>query len=197
MRVLVIFAHPVETSYQAALHAAVIDTLRAGGHEVDDLDLYAEGFQPVLSRAERLDYFDLGANTRNVARYVERLRAADGVVFCFPTWTFGEPAILKGFMDRVMVPGVSFRKDAEQRYAPNLTNIRRLAAVVTYGRAWWEVRLAIGDLPRRHITRYFRWFCARGCRTRYLAHYHMNKSTPETRARFLARVRKDIAAHFA
>ncbi len=58
MRVLVLFAHPVETSYQAALHRTVVTALGESGHEVDDCDLYAEGFDPVLSRAERLDYHD-------------------------------------------------------------------------------------------------------------------------------------------
>jgi putative NADPH-quinone reductase len=56
MRVLVIYCHPVETSYNAALHHSVLEGLRSAGHEVDDCDLYAEGFNPVLSREERLGY---------------------------------------------------------------------------------------------------------------------------------------------
>jgi NAD(P)H dehydrogenase (quinone) len=66
MRVLVLFAHPVETSFVAALHRAAVDSLRQAGHEVDDCDLYAEGFDPVLSRQERIDYHDLDINRRRV-----------------------------------------------------------------------------------------------------------------------------------
>ena len=103
MRVLVIFSHPVETSYQAALHAEVVQQLRGAGHEVDDCDLYAEGFNPVMSREERLGYHEVPHNRLPVQRYVDRLLWAEAVVFCFPTWCFGLPAMLKGFFDRVLM----------------------------------------------------------------------------------------------
>ncbi|MFN8994538.1 MAG: NAD(P)H-dependent oxidoreductase, partial [Pseudomonadota bacterium] len=56
MKVLVLFAHPYEGSYGAALHRTVVETLRAVGHSVDDCDLYAEKVEPVLSREGRLAY---------------------------------------------------------------------------------------------------------------------------------------------
>jgi putative NADPH-quinone reductase len=56
LRVLVLFAHPVETSFGAALNVKVVEVLRAKGHEVDDCDLNAEGFDPVMSRQDRIDY---------------------------------------------------------------------------------------------------------------------------------------------
>jgi putative NADPH-quinone reductase len=76
MRVLVVFAHPVETSFQAALHRTVVASLEKAGHEVDDCDLYAEAFNPVLSREERLHYHDIPANRVNVEPYVQRLLAS-------------------------------------------------------------------------------------------------------------------------
>ena len=105
MRILVIYAHPVETSFHAAMHARVVAALRSAGHEVDDCDLYAEGFNPVLSREERLHYHDTAVNQAPVKSYVERLQRADALVFCFPVWCFGLPAILKGWFDRVLMPG--------------------------------------------------------------------------------------------
>jgi hypothetical protein len=66
MRVLVLFAHPVETSYGAALHKAVVEELRAAGHEVDDCDLYAENFAAAMTRQERLDYQEVGPNRGHV-----------------------------------------------------------------------------------------------------------------------------------
>ncbi len=192
MRVLVIYAHPVETSYGAALHAAALQALGAR-HEVRDLDLYADGFDPRLGREERLNYHDPARNVAPVARYVELLRWAEAVVFCFPVWCFGLPAILKGFFDRVLLPGFAFDLDGE-RTTPRLTHIRLVCAVTTYGRAWWVVRVSIGDLPRKQITRYFRWFCGKGTKVRYLAHYHMNAATPQSRAAFLARVGRTLAA---
>ena len=54
LRILVVYAHPLETSFVSALHARVVETLRAGGHSVDDLDLHAEKFDPVMSREQML-----------------------------------------------------------------------------------------------------------------------------------------------
>jgi putative NADPH-quinone reductase len=56
MRVMVIFAHPLEDSFNAALHRTVMTALHESGHQVDDCDLYAEGFNPVLGAEERRYY---------------------------------------------------------------------------------------------------------------------------------------------
>src|SRR4051812_29803009 len=89
MRVLVIFAHPLADSFAAALHRAVVATLLQGGHEVDDCDLYAEGFDPVLSAGERRAYNTQSPDLSAVALHVGRLKAADALVLCFPTWWYG------------------------------------------------------------------------------------------------------------
>ena len=56
MNILVLYAHPVETSFNAGLHRTIVERLTAAGHAVDDCDLYAEDFDPRLTRAERLGY---------------------------------------------------------------------------------------------------------------------------------------------
>lgn len=190
MRVLVLYAHPDPESYGAALHEAVVTSLKQAGHEVDDCDLYAEGFDAVLSRAERLGYHDLASNTRPVAGYVERLQKAEALVLCFPVWNFGYPAILKGFFDRVFLPGISFRL-VDGKVRPNLWNIRKLAAVTTYGGTRWRA-LLMGDPPRKVANRVLRAVCHPSARPLYLAHYDMNRATPETRLTFLDRVRANI-----
>jgi hypothetical protein len=79
MRVLLIFCHPLEDSYNAALHRAAKAALGRAGHAVDDCDLYAEGFDPVLSRQERIDHHDPAINRAAVAGYGERLLAAEAL----------------------------------------------------------------------------------------------------------------------
>ena len=167
MRTLVLFAHPVETSFAAAAHRTVVDNLRAAGHEVDDCDLYAEGFNPILSREERLNYHTTEICTKPVQDYVDRLRAAEALVLNFPVWNYGYPAILKGFFDRVFLPGVSF-KLTNGRTWPNLTNIRKLAAVVTYGGDRWRTWL-MGDPPKKVVTRAVRAVCHPLVKVRYIA----------------------------
>lgn len=192
MRVLVIYAHPDPDSLNGAIHREILNALSAAGHEVDDIDLYADGFDPVLTAAERRDYFDPAVNRTRVADYAARIEAAEGLVFCFPTWCLGPPAILKGFFDRVMVPGVSFRLEDDGSLSPNLQHIRRVAAVVTYGRSrgilWW-----FGDPPRRMMTRYIRWFVSRNARIRYLGLYDLHKPDRVRCEKFLHRVAKEMS----
>jgi putative NADPH-quinone reductase len=165
--------------------------LRAAGHEVDDCDLYAEGFDPVLDADSRRRYFDLATNRQGVEPYVERLFAAEAVVLCFPVWCFGPPAILKGFMDRVMIPGVSFALNAQGVMQSNLRHIKRLVAVTTYGRdrleSWW-----LGDPPRKMVTRYLRWFVAPDAAVRYLPLYGLHKKEGSVQQAFVARVGREM-----
>src|ERR1700675_692858 len=124
MRVLVIYAHPLGDSFDAALHQAVLAALRRGGHEVDDCDLYAEGFDPVLSAAERRAYNTPNPDLGGVATHVARLRAAEALAVCFPTWWSGMPAILKGWFDRVWAQGVAFHlPEGGGAIRPGLANI--------------------------------------------------------------------------
>ena len=190
-RALVLFAHPCEESFSSALHTTVVDRLRARNWEVDDCDLNAEGFNPVLSNAERRDYHEVGPNIAPVADYVARVRAADALVMVFPVWNFGYPAILKGFLDRVFLPGVSFRLE-NGKVRPNLTQIKKLAAVTTYGGTRLRARLC-GDPPRKCVTRAV-WHVCRPEKMRYLALYDMNRATQRKRAAFLTRVSQEMEA---
>lgn len=187
-RALVLFAHPCPESFSAALHETVVSTLQTRGWDVDDCDLNAEGFNPVLSETERRGYHDPG-NTAPVQDYVDRVRAAEALVMVFPVWNFGYPAILKGFLDRVFLPDVSFRLE-DGKVKPNLTQIRKLAAVTTYGGARTRA-LLVGDPPRRCVTRAV-WHVCRPDRMRYLALYDMNRADDAKRAAFRARVEREM-----
>lgn len=187
MRVLYLYCHPVPESYHGALRAVALAGLARAGHEVDLCDLYAERFDPVLGTAERRGYHDLAGNCKGLESYVDRLRRADGMVVQFPTWCFGAPAMLKGFFDRLFLPGVAFDLSDPARVKPLLRNIRGLAGVVTYGRprhaAWY-----MGDPPRKLVTRYIRWFISPSASVRYHALYHLNVAPDPTRTAFLEQV---------
>lgn len=188
-RVMVIFAHPVPESFSAALHTRVVETLNAKGWQVDDCDLNAEGFQPILNCDERRAYHDEQTNQAPVASYVERLKAAQALVFVFPVWNFGYPAIMKGFFDRIFLPGVSF-KLVDGKVRPALTNIKKTAAITTYGgtrmRAIW-----CGDPPRKLMTRPVRYVMG-GAPMDYIALYDMNRADDPARQAFLAKVQKQM-----
>lgn len=192
MRVLVVYAHPVETSLAASLHKTVVDALMAAGHDVDDCDLYAEGFDPVLSRAERLGYHDVATNQVPVCAYVDRLLKADAFVIVSPVWNFGLPAILKGYFDRVFLPGVSFTLD-QGTVLPNLQNIKRVIVVTTYGASRWRAFL-VGDPPRKIAKRFLRAVFRTPGPVTFLALYDMNNATPARCEAFMGRVRSTMQA---
>src|SRR5450631_1771710 len=193
MRALVLFAHPVETSFNAALHRATIEALTASGYDVDDCDLYAEGFNPVMSRQERLDYHDEAICIAPVQGYVDRLRAAEALILSTPVWNYGYPAILKGFLDRVFLPGVSLEVNADGSLTPNLKKVTKLAAVCTYGLDRVRTILA-GDPPRRVVKRTLRSLVGPHASCNYLAHYDMNHTTRERRGSFLSKVKRAFEA---
>lgn len=191
MRVLYLYCHPLPESFHAALRAEALAGLAAAGHEVDLLDLYAEKFDPVLTEDGRRHYHDTAVNRRGLEGYVDRLCAAEAVVVQFPTWTFGPPAMLKGFFDRLLMPGVAFDISDPERVRPLLTNVRRIAGIVTYGRprhmVWW-----MANPSKKIITRYLRWLTG-GARADVHALYHVNVATAADRERFKARVRRAMA----
>ena len=186
MNILVLYAHPVETSFNAGLHRMIVERLTAAGHTIDDCDLYAEGFDPRLTRTERLGYHDPRGADDATAPYVERLLRAEALVLSYPVWNFGFPAMLKGFLDRVFLPGVSF-KLVDGKVQPSLHNIRKLAAITTYGGSRFRAIL-MGDPPRKLVNRMLRATIKHGASVSYLAHYSMNLSTDDTRKAFMAKV---------
>ena len=191
MRILYLYCHPLAESFHAALRAEAVAKLQAAGHEVDLCDLYAEGFDPVLSRDERIGYHDLATNTAPVLSHVERLKRAEALVLVFPVWNFGFPALLKGYFDRVFLPGVSFGM-VDGSTQGLLTHIRRIAVVTTYGATWTKATL-LGNPPRKFCTRSLRAVTRFSASVTYLAHYDMNRSTPGTRAAFMTKVKQGLA----
>lgn len=187
MRVLYLYCHPQATSFHAAIRARALAGLAAAHHEVDLLDLYAEKFDPVMWEAARRDYHDTSRNQAGLEQYVARLRAADGLVVQFPVWSFGMPAMLKGYFDRMMMPGVAFDLSDPAHARPLLGNLRRIAGIVTYGRPRTRA-IAVGDPPRKMVKRYLPWFANARARVDYYALYHMNVASESKRLAFMEKV---------
>ena len=197
MRVHVVHAHPVETSFNRALFDAVVDEARAAGHAVDPLNPYEDGFDAVLSREERLNYHDMAVNlTDRIKSYADRLLAAEVLIFIHPVWNYGYPAILKGYFDRVFLPGVSFvmEGDGDQGTPKaNFKHIKQVIFITTYGGNRWRTWV-MGDPPRR-IAKRWAWVTFRTKRPpTYLALYDMNNNTPARLTAFLGKVRQVIRA---
>ncbi len=195
MRILVVYAHPHPESFCHALLERVLAGLDAQGHSVDLLDLYAEGFDPVLHGPEWLDYLDDPERTIRgpLAEHVARLGRAEGLVFVYPTWFFGQPAILKGWFDRVWLPGVAFTIPEGGGIARScLQRIRFLGTVTTTGMPWALLQL-LGFPGQRVIKRCIRVGLAPRCEQIWMALHSIEKSSVERRVAFLERVERRFA----
>jgi putative NADPH-quinone reductase len=193
MRVLVIFCHPNETSFSGALNKAVTESLTGAGHSVTGLDLYAENFNPVMTREERIEYEDVPRYVATVKKYADQLADAEALVAVYPTWWYGLPAMLKGYFDRVWAPGIAFDIERDGSVDTNrLGHIRRIGVVTTYGAPWWLIRFYMGDPEHKLWSRGVRQLCASGCRLDWLAKYDMDKAPQDSLDRFIARVKRTI-----
>lgn len=195
MRLLIIYCHPVPTSFAHALFETATRALTTAGHETRSIDLYAEGFDPVMSRSERETYLtDPTGNAQRVQPHVDALLWAEGLVFVFPTWFYGPPAMLKGWFERVWLPGIAFgvpryKGDTAQG---KLGHIRRITVVTTSGSPWWWLRL-IRDPGKSFFTRGLRPLFARGCRFEWLQLHNMNNATDADRAGFVTKVERQLS----
>ncbi|MFT6774483.1 MAG: NAD(P)H dehydrogenase (quinone) [Paracoccaceae bacterium] len=193
MRLLLVFCHPVPDSFGAALRDRVADAARGKGHEVRVKDLYAEGFDPVMSCEERLGYHDAVTNELPVAKELEAVRWAEGLIFVHPTWWYSQPAMLKGWLDRVLVPHVAFTMPTHtDPIRPGLNNIRLVAQITTLGSPWWLWTL-MGRPGRSVLLRGVASCCAPRCKTFFMGLHKMDTASADDRSAFLARVSRRIA----
>jgi putative NADPH-quinone reductase len=105
MKISVILAHPDKESFSASIAEAVVETLQNNNHDIIFHDLYQERFDPLLFHEE----FSKGAELPpDIQQHCDEIAQADGIVIIHPNWWGQPPAILKGWVDRVIRPGVAY-----------------------------------------------------------------------------------------
>lgn len=189
MHALVVYCHPSPGSFNAAVRDLVLDKLAGQGAEVRLHDLYASGFTPVLTGPEWTSYLNCPDNLALVADQVADVRWADTLIFIYPTWWYGLPAMLKGWLDRVLLPDVAFvMPDATNKtIRPGLHHIKRLGVFTTCGASRW-LTFVVGAPGKRTLLRGVGFLLRPGKKTVFAAHYLMDSSTPASRAKHLAKV---------
>ncbi len=192
MRVLLVHTHPCDESFNAALRDGAMSALAEAGHETRLLDLYAMGFDPVLSAQGRRDYHTPGENETGVEDHLGHLRWCEALIFIYPTWWYGPPAMLKGWLDRVWIPHATFRMPEPNRPIGRvLTNIRLIGAISTLGspKWWWWIMGAPG---RRTLLTGLSVLCAPRCKTFWMGLHQMDSQDQASRTDFLARVKHKL-----
>ena len=192
MQVLVVLAHPNEDSLNHGVAARACAALRSCGHEVHLLDLYALGFRAAMSADERTAYHsDAPILDPMVTEHAALVSATDALVFVYPTWWSSVPAILKGWLDRVLVPGVGFRFNEAGKVRPGLSHVRHVIGISTYGSPWPYVKF-VNDNGRRTLLRTVRLNTGWRTSTLWLPFYSTDTSTVAQREAFMAKVERKM-----
>lgn len=196
MNVLVISAHPSPDSFVGTLREEVLAEISQLGHDVRHHDLYAEKFNPVFSSYERLNHVgDIHEKLRqlpDLKPHVEDIQWAQALVLVYPTWWSAQPAILKGWIDRVFMNEVAWiLPEGAARLRPLLTNIKKLVVVTTHGSTKF-VNALEGEAGKRTAFRSIRLMFHKGTRCHWIAFYALDHVPADKRGQLIIRVRRRV-----
>ena len=196
MNISLILASPKPASFNHAIAQTAADTLRGLGHEVRFHDLQAEGFDPIYTEAELQRDAPLPPD---LARYVEEACAADGLIFVHPNYWSRPPAILCGWVDRVLRPGRAYQfvPDGQGGARPVGLLPARVGMVFNTANTPQAVEeAAFGDPLEVHWRKVVFGLC--GVPTVYRRNFSpVIVSTAEQRATWLGDVSAAVRKHFA
>lgn len=209
-RIVVVHSHPCPDSFSKAMADTFEVSALNAGHEVERINLYdndnpAKCYRPNLSKDERVSYFKNMKAAQDdqkqylapeVKRHVEMLQWCNTLVFIYPTWWMNTPASLKGFLDRTLVPGITWTFPSKDKkgvaalgLTPKLNNIEQIVGISTYGASQSIVTLA-GDNGRRMISNAIRYSVCPNATVTWLSFYHLDTVSDAERKGFLEQVKE-------
>ena len=189
MKAYVVYCHPNPESFTFAVRERAVSALLAHGHQVRLSDLYADDFDPAMSMHERQTHTE-PEHQPDLTDYCDNLRWCDALVFIYPTWWSGQPAMLTGWLDRVLRRGIAWDvTESDTRITGQLTNVRRLVTITSHGSSKF-LNVIEGETGRRVIGRAVRVLCHRFARTTWMAMYNIDRSSEADRTAFLDRVER-------
>lgn len=152
MNVAIIFNHPYEGSYCNAILGSALSGLQRAGHTADVIHLDKEGFNPVMTSGDLQAFKEGKAIDPHVIEYKKRLDNAEHLVFIFPIWWELMPAMTKGFIDKVIFPGVAYEYTKSGRgMAPLFKNVRGVTVITTMNTPSLLYRLIFGNAIKKAL----------------------------------------------
>lgn len=195
MNVAIVFNHPWDGSYCAALLQSVTRGLTGAGHQVDLVHLDRDGFDPVMTAADLAAFRAKAPVDARVVAYGERLARADHLVFIFPIWWELMPALTKGFIDKVIFPGVAYDYANAQntRMRPLWHRLKGVTVLTTMNTPRWLYWLLFGNALHKALV--LGTFWKLGYRNlKWLSFNRVKAVSKATREAWLAQVERRFAA---
>lgn len=192
--ILIIYAHPDETSFNAAILETVSRQLAASGHTYTVLDLYKEDYNPVLNREELK-----GMVSEVTKQHQQLIKNATDIIFIFPVWWFRAPAILEGFIDKTFVPKFAYRfKPIIGKYGMPIPLLKdkSVLAFITHGAPALPVKTLYVNVVKYRFLLGFLSFCFNILRCRIVQLWSVPFINPAKRKQYLDKVERITGKRF-
>lgn len=186
MKVVIVFNHPYEGSFCNAILSSVIQGLHRANHKVDLIHLDKEGFNPVMTSQDLMAFRDKMPVDPKVLEYKHRLEQADHLIFIFPIWWELMPALTKGFIDKVIFPGVAYDyiNGSNTQMKPLLLKTKGITMITTMNTPRILYRIVFGNAIQKAMM--IGTFWKLGYKNRKWISFNMVKSvSPEKREKWL------------
>ncbi len=195
MKVAIVFNHPYQGSFCNAILRTVVKGLHTAGHETDILHLDNDGFNPVMTAADLRGFLDGAPVDPQVFEYKRRLDQADHLILIFPIWWELMPAMTKGFIDKVIYPGVAYDCDRSGRW-PRMVKrwdkLQGVTLITTMNSASLVYRLVFGNAIKKAVLTGTFW--KMGYRNRKWLNFSMVKFVSAAkRERWLAKLERHFS----
>lgn len=192
MRVAIVFNHPYEKSYCNAILKAVTTGLRTAQHEIDLIHLDKDGFNPVMTSRDLKAFKDRTPIDPQAIAYKQRLEKVDHLVFIFPIWWELMPAMTKGFIDKVIFPGIAYDYKSNGLMKKKWKNLQGLTVITTMNTPRVVYWLIFGNAVKKSIITGTFW--KMGYKNRNWISLNMVKSVSEKkRKKWLKRIENKFA----
>ncbi|MBS1496984.1 MAG: NAD(P)H-dependent oxidoreductase [Bacteroidetes bacterium] len=192
MRVVIVFNHPYKGSYCNAILEAVMAGLHKANHEIDLIHLDEDGFNPVMTGADLKAFKDRAPIDPQSLAYKQRIDKADHLVFIFPIWWELMPAMTKGFIDKVIFPGIAYDYKPNGFMMKKWEKLKSVTVITTMNTASIVYRLIFGNAIRKAMMTGTFW--KMGYKKRKWINLGMVKTVSDTkRKKWLAKIEKKFA----
>lgn len=190
----IVYAHPWDGSYNHAILTSITEKLETKREPFQVIDLYKDGFNPVFT-AEELKHFHKGETPYSLVKdYQEKLKQSTELIFIFPVWWWDLPAILKGFIDKVMLSGFAFIEDQNTGTLKGLlTNIKKTTVISTSTTDKEYIESEAGNaIQSVFINRTLADLGLKNESTKWIHFSRVNLTTDEKRKQFLKEISQII-----
>jgi putative NADPH-quinone reductase len=200
MKTLIVFNHPYEGSYCNAILEAVQSGLKKGNHPIDLIHLEKDNFDPIMRGKDLLAFVKARNDVESayalldpqVMDYKNRMEKAEHLVFIFPIWWELMPALTKGFIDKLIFPGIAYDNGKSIKMNFRLKNLKGITVITTMNTPSFVYRLLFGNAIKNALLRGTFWKI--GCPNRKWISLNMVKSaSEEKRKKWLAKIERRFA----